>query len=80
MERYGGTTPKTGGEALAEAALRALDYAVARPGREREAAFALLAADALMTTAVEHLLEADDPQARLEELVERISSEGLGER
>lgn len=76
IERFGGARLESGGEALTEAALRALDHAIARPGRERETAFALLAADALMTAAVECLAEADDPEARMRELVERLAIGG----
>ena len=48
----------------------------ARPGRTREAAFALLAADALMTEAVDRLIAGEDPGARMRELVERLTRGG----
>ncbi len=44
---------------------QALEAALARPGRVRESAFELLAADALITYACEAALEADDPEASL---------------
>ena len=81
MERYGGVARGDRADALADGALRALAHAVARRGRSREAAFALLAADALMTGAVDRHLAADDPEARLRALVERIAAGGSpGER
>lgn len=81
MDRYGGVAREAGADALADGALRALAHAVGRRGRSREAAFALLAADALMTGAVDRHLAADDPEARMRALVERIAVGGsLGER
>lgn len=46
-----------------------LDEARRRPGRVRESAFALLAADALVTYACEAALELEDPEAALEMLL-----------
>ena len=81
MDRYGGVARGAGPDALADGAFRALAHAVARPGRSREAAFALLAADALMTGAVDRHLAADDPGARMRDLVERLAAGGgPGER
>ena len=81
MDRYGGVARGAGADALADGAFRALAHAVARRGRSREAAFALLAADALMTGAVDRHLAADDPEARMRALVERIAAGGSpGER
>lgn len=76
MDRYGGVVRGTGPDALADGAFRALAHAVSRRGRSREAAFALLAADALMTGAVDRHLAADDPAARMRELVERLAAGG----
>ena len=81
MDRYGGVARGAGADALADGVLRALAHAVARRGRSREAAFALLAADALMTGAVDRHLAADDPEARMRALVERLAAGGRpGER
>lgn len=52
-------------EALSEAGRARLEEARAHPGRVRESAFHLLAADALITYACEAALESDDPQASL---------------
>ncbi len=81
IRRYGGVELDAEGDALAEGAFRALDHAAARPGRMRETAFALLAADALMTEAVDRLIAGEDPGARMRELVERLARGGSsGER
>lgn len=76
MDRYGGVARGTGADALADGAFRALADAVARRGRSRETAFALLAADALMTGAVDRHLAADEPAARMRELVGRLAAGG----
>ena len=81
MDRYGGVARGAGADALADGAFRALTHALSQPGRSREAAFALLAADALMTGAVDRHLAGDDPAARIRELVERLAAGGTpGER
>ena len=81
MDRYGGVARGTGADALADGAFRALAHAVARRGRSRETAFALLAADALMTGAVDRHLAAGDPGACMRDLVERLAAGGRpGER
>lgn len=74
MERFGGASPGADGEALWTAALRALEEALARPGRSRDGAYALLAADALLTYAVEDAVDLDDPEAALEELLRRVAA------
>lgn len=56
-------------EGLLREGLDALDRARRAPGRVRESAFHLLAADALLTYACEAALEEDDPEATLSELV-----------
>jgi len=58
-------------EGLLREGLAELDRARRAPGRVRESAFHLLAADALLTYACEAALEADDPDACLSELVAR---------
>lgn len=55
--------------ALVRAASDPLDAARANPGRVRESAFQLLAADALVTYACEAALEADDPVASLGQIL-----------
>lgn len=57
-------------EELARAAGHALERALARPGRVRESAFDLLAADALFTWACEAALEEDEPEERLHRILE----------
>lgn len=52
-------------DTLSEAAKACLRRVQARGGRAREAAFDLLAADALVTYACEAALAADDPDAAL---------------
>jgi len=56
-------------EALDRASRARLGVALQRLGRVRESAFALLAADALVTYACEAALEEDDPGAALESLL-----------
>jgi len=55
---------------LLSASGRRLDEARARPGRVRDSAFSLLAADALITYACEAALESDDPEGSLRRIVE----------
>lgn len=54
---------------LTEAGLERLAAARARPGRDRESAFRLLEADALLTYACEAALESDDPRAELRRIL-----------
>lgn len=49
--------------------LMALDRARALPGTEREGAWWLLAADALLTTAADEALDAEDPETALGRLI-----------
>ena len=72
--RVDGADAAAGADGDIEATLRArafaaLDRARAVPGRSRESAWWLLAADALLTYACEAALEADDPDACLERLL-----------
>lgn len=57
---------------LARRGLQALSDATARPGRNREAAFRLLAADAYLTYASEAILEDPEPAPALRKLIRRI--------
>jgi hypothetical protein len=76
MARFGGVRLDAVGEPLAAAAFRALREAAERPGRSREGAFALLAADALLTYAVEEAADAPDPGRALEDLLLAVAAEG----
>ena len=62
--------------ALVNAGLLHLEEAVARPGRDRKAAYRLLAADALVTYGCEAASEADDVRGVLSEVLVRVSSGG----
>ena len=66
-------------DSLEGRALGALDEALRRPGRQREAAEALLAGDALLTALVEEAAEAGDPGAVLDALVELVAGAHDGE-
>ncbi len=61
---------------LVRAGLLHLEEAVARPGRDREAAYQLLAADALITYGCEAASEAGDVRGVLREVLVRVSSGG----
>ncbi len=73
VERYGGVAPDASGAALSEAGTAALEAALRTPPGEREAAWALLAADALITWAVEDAAGAPDPERELAHLLEHVS-------
>ncbi len=79
IRRWAGVEPEAAPRELVAGALRALDQAVDRPGRDREAAEALLAADALLTWAMEDAADAPDPQGALREILDRVvEAEGGG--
>ena len=59
---------------LVAGGLAHLDDAVARPGRDREAAYQLLAADALITYGCEAASEAADVRGVLREVLVRVSA------
>ena len=61
---------------LVAGGLAHLDEAVARPGRRREAAYQLLAADALITYSCEAASEAADVRGVLREVLVRVSAGG----
>ncbi|MCH7855395.1 MAG: hypothetical protein IIB37_01475 [Gemmatimonadetes bacterium] len=63
-------------ECLLRAGLLHLEEAVARPGRDREAAYQLLAADALYTYGCEAASEAPDVRAVLRDALGRVSAGG----
>jgi hypothetical protein len=72
VRRWAGTGTDARGEALLDGATRALEAALARPGRNREGAEALLAADALLTWAVEDAAATDDVDGELEGILRRV--------
>jgi len=61
-------------DALAEAGRVCLERAQRRPGRDREAAFHLLAADAFFTYACEAATETEDVEAALRGVLSRIGT------
>ena len=61
---------------LVKAGLVHLEEAAARPGRDREAAYRLLAADALITYACEAASEAADVGVALEEILRWVWASG----
>jgi hypothetical protein len=61
-------------EQLTRAALDALGRARARPGRHRESAFDLLAADALVTYACEAAVEGEDIEDGLSRILRTVSA------
>ena len=63
-------------ESLLRAGLLHLEEAVARPGRDREAAYQLLAADALVTYGCEAASESADVRGALREVLGRVSTGG----
>jgi hypothetical protein len=63
-------------ESLLRAGLLHLEDAVGRPGRDREAAYHLLAADALVTYGCEAASEAVDVCGVLREVLGRVSTGG----
>lgn len=79
-EIHGGTVP--GGSAttdsLGRAAGRALTRALTGPSRDRETAYALLAADALLTDAAGRTADVPDPDAALVALLDALQGGQAG--
>jgi len=75
---YGGHDAGARGsmDSLCTAAVQALNQARSRPGRDREAASALLAADALLTAACAMSSEAEDPDAALVRITGEVGDGG----
>ena len=63
-------------ECLLRAGLLHLEEAVGRPGRDREAAYQLLAADALVTYGCEAASESADVRGVLRAVLDRVSTGG----
>jgi hypothetical protein len=63
----------TGEGAPVASGIQALEAALRLPAGEREAAWALLAADHLLTLAVEEAALADDPAAALEAILGQVA-------
>ena len=59
-------------ERLADAGARRLAQAMERPGKDRESAFLLLAADGLVTYACEAAADTVDPARALEDVLARV--------
>lgn len=78
VRRFGDTEVEARGEVLLQGALRALEAAMDRPGRDRDGAFALLAADALLTWACEDAACSADPETELSGILERVCEVGRG--
>ncbi len=72
--------PDGGSDSMPESLLRGgllhLEAAAGRPGRDREAAYQLLAADALVTYGCEAASEAPDVRSLLREILGRVSTGG----
>jgi hypothetical protein len=78
MSRFGEFLPGSSSDDFASAGLRALQEALRRPGRENEGAFALLAADGLLTYAAGDLVESDAPARAFEALLARVAATAPG--
>jgi hypothetical protein len=75
VRRYAEASAEDDAEELLAGVRRALRYSLTHPGRDREAAFSLLAADCLLTLVVERLTDAEDPEARLRALVAALAAD-----
>jgi hypothetical protein len=69
---FGGTAFPVPEAHLPDAVRQALTAALSLPSEEREAAWALLAADALLTWGVEAAAEATDPANALQEVLSLV--------
>lgn len=78
IERYGGISPGVGTEAPVEGARRALGAALAGELRSRQTAYALLAADGLITSAVEDMAGDEDPSAAFLTLLKEVARDAAG--
>lgn len=64
------------GRSLERRGVESLRRAMAGPGRNRDSAFHLLAADAYLTWSAEALLESSDPESALRALLRRVAAAG----
>ncbi|CAN5698004.1 hypothetical protein BH23GEM11_BH23GEM11_08410 [soil metagenome] len=78
VERFGSASPSS--ESLCDRGAGALSVALDAPSGEREAAWALLAADALLTWAVEDAADAPEPAAALGEVLRAAQDPRNGPR
>ncbi|MDX1566898.1 MAG: hypothetical protein R3223_03795 [Longimicrobiales bacterium] len=60
---------------LEDRGLASLQEAVGAPGRNRDSAFHLLAADAYLTWSAEAVVEGSNPESELRDLVRRVAAE-----
>jgi hypothetical protein len=72
VERYGAVGVEAPFARLVEGGVHALETALRVPADEREAAWALLAADALLTWAVEEAAGAPDPDRALDAVLRAV--------
>lgn len=63
------------GRALERRGVGVLHEAMGAPGRNRDSAFRLLAADAYLTWSAEATVEGSDPETELRALVRRVAAE-----
>jgi len=75
MEQYGRVPLDGSASELTRGAVRALREALGRPGRVREGAYALLAADGLLTYTIEACLNEEDPEAGLRDILAILGDE-----
>jgi hypothetical protein len=78
IERYGAVTLRADLPELIEGAKRALRAALSGESRSRETAFALLAADGLITSVVERLAESPEPAEAFRVLLDRVAQGATG--
>jgi hypothetical protein len=78
VDRFGRGAP--GASSLHARGAGALETALRTPSGSREAAWALLAADALLTWAVEDAADAREPAAALREILQTAQSPRVGPR
>ena len=77
VRTYAGASPEADVDELLAGVRRALQHSLKHPGRDRQAAYSLLAADGLLTLAVERLADAEDPEARFHALIEALAVDAV---
>jgi hypothetical protein len=78
VRRYADVSPEEDIDKILAGVRRALRHSLAHPGRDREAAFSLLAADGLLTLVIERLADSADPEARIRAAVAALAGEAAG--